>query len=136
MNNKVIKIKNFLGKTVEVIPKMFLYNVQDFMGKEMTIPGIQLYTEEEGMLMPYSTLTLSFGEFISIKNSAYIDTNNNSFAHQFVEMGLAKETGFTKRSGYCTYPLWIFTEDFLKEIGGDEYDSYCREYWEYVNNRF
>ena len=64
MNEKTLKIKDFLGQEQEVIPKLFLYEVPDFMGKKMTIPGIQLYSREDGMLMPYATLTKSFGEFI------------------------------------------------------------------------
>ena len=41
MNEKTLKIKDFLGQEQEVIPKLFLYEVPDFMGKKMTIPGIQ-----------------------------------------------------------------------------------------------
>ena len=43
MKKKEYKIKNILGEEITVIPRMFLYSVKDFMGKPMTIPGIQLY---------------------------------------------------------------------------------------------
>lgn len=133
MEDKILKIKDFLGQEKEVIPKLFLYEVSDFMGRKMTIPGIQLYTREDGLLMPYATLTKSFGEFIGAKNCAYIDTNNYSFAPQLLTMGFVKDTGFTKKSGFCTYPLWSFDENFLREIGGDEYGRYSREFDEYMN---
>lgn len=134
MEEKILKIKDFLGQEQEVIPKLFLYEVPDFMGKKMTIPGIQLYTREDGMLMPYATLTKSFGEFIGAKNCAYIDTNNYSFAPQLLSMGFAKDTGFTKGSGRCRYPLWVFEESFLKEIGEEKYEQYSREYEAYMHS--
>lgn len=134
MEDKVLKIKDFLGREQEVIPKLFLYEVPDFMGVQMTIPGIQLYTRENGLLMPYATLTKSFGEFIGAKNCAYIDTNNYSFAPQILAMGFVRDTGFTKESGYCKYPLWAFEETFLREIGGDEYERYSREFDEYMRS--
>ena len=134
MEDNVLKIKDFLGQEQEVIPKLFLYEVRDFMGKKMTIPGIQLYNREDGMLMPYATLTKSFGEFIGAKNCAYIDTNNYSFAPQLLAMGFAKDTGLTKESGRCTYPLWVFEESFLKEIGGEKYERYSREYDAYMRS--
>lgn len=134
MEDKVLKIKDFLGQEQEVIPKLFLYEVTDFMGKKMTIPGIQLYTREDGMLMPYATLTKSFGEFIGAKNCAYIDTNNYSFAPQLLSMGFAKDTGFTKESGQCRYPLWVFEESFLREIGEEKYEQYSREYEAYMRS--
>ena len=134
MNEKTLKIKDFLGQEQEVIPKLFLYEVPDFMGKEMTIPGIQLYSREDGMLMPYATLTKSFGEFIGAKNCAYIDTNNYSFAPQLLAMGFVKDTGLTKESGRCRYPLWVFDESFLREIGGEKYEQYSREYDEYMRS--
>lgn len=133
MSERVLKFKNFLGQEVEAIPKLFLYDVSDFMGKRMTIIGIQLYTMEDGMLEPYATLTKSFGEFIGAKNCAYIDTNNYSFAPQILETGVAKDTGFTKESGYCTYPLWCFDEKFLKDIGGEKYQKYSEQYDAYMS---
>lgn len=133
MSERVLTFKNFLGQEVEAIPKLFLYDVPDFMGKRMTIIGIQLYTVEDGIIEPYATLTKSFGEFIGAKNCAYIDTNNYSFAPQLLKLGIAKQTAFTKESGFCSYPLWIFEEDFLKDIGGAEYERYCKEYDEYMN---
>ncbi len=134
MNEKKYEIVDFLGNTVEVIPRMFLYAVKEFLGNDMTIPGIQLYSRTENGEEPYATLTKSFGEFIGAKNTAYIDTNNCPFAVQLLEQGFAKDTGFTKTSGRCTYPLWAFEENFLKEIGGAEYERYSRSYDEYMKS--
>lgn len=132
METKKYKITNCVGVTCEVILEFFLYSVKDFMGKDMTIPGIQLYAEEEGGRMPFATLTKSFGEFIGAKDTAYIDTNNCDFAEQLLQYGFAKNTGFTKRSGHCIYPLWAFDAQFLREIGGEEYEKYSKAYDEYM----
>ena len=50
-----------------------------------------------------------------MKNCAYIDTNNCDFTDQLLEQGIAQPTGFTKHSGFCEYPLWVFDEEKLKE---------------------
>ena len=127
-------IKDYFGSQVTVEPSVELYSVRDFMGKEL--PGLAVELNEvdsDGIKTPYTMLTTSFGEFISIKNAAYIDTNNCPFAEQFLEQGIAQPTGLTKSSGFCQYPLWIFNEDFLKEHGGESYQKYSDEFDSYIN---
>ena len=127
-------IKDYFGSQVTVEPSGELYSVRDFMGKEL--PGLAVELNEvdsDGIKTPYTMLTTSFGEFISIKNAAYIDTNNCPFAEQLLEQGIAQPTGLTKSSGFCQYPLWIFNEDFLKEHGGESYQKYSDEFDSYMN---
>ncbi len=126
--NTSFKIKDYFGQEVEVRAKFFRYEVKDLYGNTRSIPGIQLVTDSEYGEEPYATLTKSFGEFIGMKDCAYIDLNNCPFATELINIGVACDTGFSKQSGFCTYPLWYFTEDFLKEIGGAEYRQYCRDY--------
>lgn len=128
-----LQITSFLGEQITLQPRVELYADTDFMGQEL--PGLAIVldevTDSSGELDQYAFLTVSFGEFISIKNSAYIDTNNCPFAEQFLSQGIAEPTSFYKTSGFCQYPLWIFKEDFLKEIGGENYQLYLRAYDEY-----
>ena len=124
------EITDFAGQKVTLHPRLELYTVHDFMDKEL--PGIAItldFTDPEtGQLEPYAILTKSFGEFIGLKNSAYIDTNNCYFAQQLLAQGMAKDTGFYKESGFCTYPLWQFEEEFLREIGSKNYERYSEKY--------
>ena len=124
-----LKIKDIFGKEVQLEPKVELYTVQDFMG-EMK-PGLcidLIHADGEDAGEPYATLTVCFGEFIGMKNCAYVDTNNCYFAGQLLEQGIAKETGLTKDSGFCTYPLWQFEESFLTEISGSNYEIYAKAF--------
>ncbi len=127
------KIENFLGEKVQLQPRVELYTHKDFMGKE--IPGLAILldvVDSKGEVTgAYPILTKSFGEIIAIKNAAYIDTNNCDFADQLLEQGIAIKTPFTKSSGFCTYPLWIFNEDVLKEIGGENYQKYSKDHDDY-----
>ena len=112
------QIKDFYGRELSVQPRLELYSVQDFMGNEM--PGLAIVLEDvtdESEPEEYCMLTVSFGEFIGMKNCAYIDSNNCDFTAQLLEQGMAKPTGFTKHSGFCEYPLWEFDEEFLKDMG-------------------
>lgn len=132
------KIKIIGDREVELTPKMQLYSVKDFMGKNLH--GIAIAFDyinpESGMLEPFALLTKSFGEYIGMKNCAYIDTNNCPFAEQLLEYGFARNTGFTKRSGFCEYPLWEFKEEFLKEHGAENYKLYRDEYDRYMKETF
>ena len=73
-----------------------------------------------------------FVKFLTLKNCAYIDANNCPFALQLLADGIAQDTGYSKISGYCEYPLWVFKEDFLKEIGGDKYERYSEQFDAYM----
>ncbi len=129
---RTFKINSY-GKELELTPKFFTYDVEDFMGKELKIPGINLVEVTKEGDIPFATITKLFGKFIGIKNTAYIDTNNCPLAYAFLQAGIASDTGFTKHSGYCEYPLWCFDEDFLEEIGGEEYGEYSETFDRYMN---
>ena len=75
------KIKIIGDREVEVTPKIQLYSVKDFMGNDLHGLAVNLdwIDPDTNMLEPYGTLTVSFGEYISAKNCAYIDTNKGLF---------------------------------------------------------
>ena len=127
------KIKDFYGRELMVQPRLALYSVRDFAGKEM--PGLAITlidVTDSNDPTDYCDLTVSFGEFIGMKNCAYIDLNNCPYAEQLLKDGIATDTGFTKESGFCKYPLWEFKEDFLKEHGAENYFRYSNEYDQYM----
>lgn len=106
---------------------LHLYTQKDFMGIERS--GIALNVQEaDGDYV----FTVSLGEFVCIKNAAYIDTNNcgTEIIDALVEDGFAKNTGFSKQSGFCQYPLYVFDEDFLKTAGSAEYEQYEKSFRE------
>ncbi len=123
-----IKIRNFLNEEIELKLRVGLYTVKDFMGKD--IPGLAIVAdcldESGNATEQFSVLTKSFGEHIGLKNCAYMDLNNCPFGEQLLELGVAQNTGFTKQSGFCTYPLYHFDESFLKDVGGSEYETYSQ----------
>lgn len=132
------KIKVIGDVEVEVTPKVQLYSVLDFMGKNLhgIAVALDFINPQSGMLEPFALITKSFGDYIGMKNCAYIDTNNCPFVEQLLEYGFARNTGFTKRSGFCEYPLWEFKEEFLKEHGAENYTLYRNEYDRYMKETF
>ena len=112
----ILEITDYFGNPVKLQPRVELYSVRDFMGKEM--PGLAIVLDEimgaPDEMEQYATLTVSFGEFIGLKDSAYIDTNNCRFAQQLLDQGIAVDTGLRKSSGFCEYPLWGFKKEFLE----------------------
>ena len=127
------KIKDFYGRELMVQPRLALYSVRDFAGKEM--PGLAITlidVTDSNDPTDYCDLTVSFGEFIGMKNCAYIDANNCDFADQLLKQEMATKTQFAKKSGFCEYPLWLFEEKDLREMGEAAYETYCSEYDKYM----
>ncbi len=127
-----IQIKNFCKQDIVVKPRFMLCDVKDFMGRKMTNIGISLVKETDNGDEHFTVLTKPFGEFIGAKNCAYIDTNNCPLADIFLELGIARDIDFSITSGFFTYPLWEFDEDFLRKIGGEEYEKYSQAYDTYM----
>lgn len=83
--------------------------------------AIQLYNEDKeyGGLEPFAMLTVNLAP-LSQKNLAYIDTNNNPWAPEFIEKyHLGKDTGLLGFSGYCAYPLYEMDLDELAKYKGE-----------------
>jgi len=154
--DSVLKYSKHYNPEIHTVKPSHYFKVKDFNEEEVRLkPSLELYTVSDGItddkqygiairlneynanknedLGQYAILTKSFGEFIGYKNTAYIDVNNCPFANQLLDLGIAKETGFTKQSGFVTYPLWQFDEEFLKEIGTENYEKYSNKYDEYMS---
>lgn len=135
-SGRILTIKDITGNEVKLFPELVVLVVPDFMGEKQHNIGMNLYVEDEYGLEPYATLTVNFGEFIGAKDCAYIDTNNCYFAEQLLKQGIASDTGLTKQSGFCTYPLWKFDEDFLKGVDEKLYSLYSEEYNAYMDSMY
>ena len=134
MENKFV-INGFDGKPITVKIEIKLYSVKDFMGQEMSGLAIELHSlSKEKRWEPFGIISKSFGEYIGIKNAVYIDTNNCPYAEELLEKGLAVKTSFTKSSGFCKYPLWVISSEFLETYGGDNYKKYSDEYDKYMES--
>lgn len=95
------EIKDYFETPVILEPRVELYTVYDFMGKEL--PGLAIVLD-----MPiqgadekeqFAILTKSFGEFIGLKNSAYVDINNCPLRRSCSIVDLLKILGSTKKVG-------------------------------------
>ena len=113
----ILTITDWAGDRISLEPRVELYSVRDFMGKEL--PGLAIVLDEVSSTPEEA--------------EEYADTNNCYFAGQLLQQGIAEDTGFSRHSGFCQYPLWRFKEEFLKEIGGENYQEYLRCYDEYMD---
>lgn len=105
---------------VIVTPTLELYrNVTGVMGPSVGLAIQLMAPDEQGVPEPFQCISVCFGEHISIKNAFYADVNNAPWARQLLEQGFARETPFTKQSGFCTYPLWILSDQAIEAIKQD-----------------
>ena len=125
-------VSGFNDGKYELSPHFKLVEVTDFMGEKKHNLSLNFTHIEDGAPMPFANFTLNFGEFIGMKNCAYVDTNNCWFSDEILKTGIAEDTGLTKLSGFCKYPLWCFKEEFLEAVDKEVYQEYSDEYDEYM----
>ena len=77
--------------------------------------GVRTYDEEYEYWEPWCDLTVNLPGMKCEPNEAFIDTNNCApeIIKTLKKKGYIKETGVTRQSGFCTYPLMEFSEEFL-----------------------
>lgn len=82
-----------------------------------TYIGVVTYNEEYGGWEPWCDLTVNLNSKLE-PNKAYLDTNNCSpdIIRILRSKGCIKDTGITKFSGFCEYPLVEFSEKFLSRM--------------------
>ncbi len=77
---------------------------------------LALWCFEDGYWEPYCDLTICLDGEVPA-DCAYVDTNNLPSAEQFiVENRLGTFTHMVVRSGRCTYPLYHFNMERIKEL--------------------
>lgn len=106
-----MKLKHtFFGKTYE----LNLYKGH-YLPKYGGGIGIQATINEDGFEEPWGTITVNLGKLP--ENQAALDTNNNgtNILFELEDEGYCKFLGY-KQSGYCTYPIVEFTEEFLNGL--------------------
>lgn len=90
------------------------------VGKYRTDDSIAIMAEnqQEGAI---ATITVCLCDRSLEENEAYVDTNNCPWALNFIESNkLGKQTGRTRRSGFCTYPAVKFNIEQLRLYGLEE----------------
>ena len=100
MQTKFI-VSGFNDEKFELTPHLRLIEVTDFMGEKMHNISLNFTHMEDGAEMPFANFTLNFGEFIGMKDCAYVDTNNCWFADEILKTGIAEDTGLTKAANLC-----------------------------------
>lgn len=77
--------------------------------------GVVTWDEEEEYWEPWCDLTVNLPGCVLAKNEAYLDTNNCNpeIIRCLFDKGYVIDTGKVGHSGFCTYPLVRFTEEFL-----------------------
>lgn len=101
---KSMEIKLY-GKTYKVKPKIDKYTTY----KNLCISLV----EENGS--PFSCLTVNLIQLP--ENYAFVDTNNMPSAEEFIkkyELGKSVDQWYT--SGFCSYPLYVFDIEKIKEF--------------------
>ena len=97
-------------------------DIQQYMNNKAMYIG--LMCNEDGYDEPFGDVTVNLSVAASIYRGYLIVNDLPVFEKFFTENELGEFTGFTQRSGYCEYPLYLFNVDKLRELCPDGMDMY------------
>jgi len=81
----------------------------------------------DGYPEPYGNVTVNLERKIP-PYCAFVDTNNMPEAEDFlIDNRLASFTGLVQESGYCTYPLYRFNVERLRQLCPSGMETYEQE---------
>lgn len=88
---------------------------------------VGMTTAEDGFPEPYGDVTVNLLSSVP-PYCAFVDTNNMPELEDFlVENGIAEFTGIQQKSGYCTYPLYLFDAEKMRGLCPDGMVAYEQE---------
>ncbi len=118
MESALVFESRFSGKVpVKLEVNSYMNNGRIYIG--MTETGGE-YPE------PFADITVNIDAPCS-PYCGYVDTNNCPELEEFIEKhNLGEFTGMTGNSGFCTYPLYMFHVDKLRELAPDDMEHFER----------
>lgn len=85
---------------------------------------VGMTTVEDGFPEPYGDVTVNLLSSVP-PYCAFVDTNNMPELEDFlVKNGIAEFTGIEQRSGYCSYPLYLFAAEKMRGLCPDGMAAY------------
>ena len=73
--------------------------------------SLEIWNDEYG---PIADMTRCLGG--ACEGYGFLDMNNCPWAAEFVKkLGIGKDTGLSRRNGYCIYPLYEFNMEKVRE---------------------
>lgn len=115
---KPIEIEfNFLGETHTA--RFFR---DEYANNGSLYVGVITYDEEYKEWEHWSDLTVNLPGMCPDENKAFINTNNCApeIIKGLEKAKFIKNTGVTRPSGFCVYPLYEFTDKFLEGMMDQE----------------
>lgn len=84
--------------------------------------GVLTWEEEDEYWEPWGDLTVNLPGMFPAENEAFLDTNNCApeIIRALEKANLIKNTGITRCSGFCVYPLYEFTSEFIEGMVEEE----------------
>lgn len=104
--------------------ELVVIEINSYMNNKRIYIGLNC--EYEDSMEPYGDVTVNI-DGPCPDYCGYLDTNNSPMLEAFVvNNNLGEFTGIVGQSGFCSYPLYSFNVDRLRELCPDGLESYER----------
>lgn len=121
MKNEKSYSYHWEDETLTVFPTMDMYRSNNNL-----YLGLDYWDEELEIRDSWCDLTVNIGKLPYLHSAIDIDLSGEDKIRFLVENGIAEDTGKSLLSGFCTFPIFRFHEDKLRELNPEVFDAYAK----------
>lgn len=117
-----MQYKTFFGSTETVVPKLNTYAENSNL-----YVGLDFFDSEFKTWLPYTDVTVNVGKLPFLESAIDINNNGQAIIDFLVKNGFGELTDKVIFSGYCSFPVFRFHENKLREIDAATFEQYAQK---------
>lgn len=108
-------------ESITVFPTMDMYRNNNNL-----YLGLDYWDQELEIRDSWCDLTVNVGNLPYLHSAIDTDLSGEDKIRFLIENGFAEDTGKTLLSGFCTFPVFRFREDKLRELNPEVFAAYAK----------
>lgn len=112
---------DMFGNAYQVLPKLNTYANNDNL-----YVGLDFFDQEFEYWAPYADVTVNVGSLPFLESAIDINNNGSKILSLLLDNDFGELTGRSIQSGFCTFPIFRFNANKLKEIDPVFFGKYAK----------